>query len=160
MEQEKLKEAAVSAEKEYQERIVSKQVEKIKALVKATLEEIDLLKKEKEEIESKISILKGDLENLKNGRIDLIKQRQDVDELAKKVSVIKIVEVKRNNNPYYPYYPWNRPYYIYNQKDYVDPTITWCSTDIDNDNVVITGKLTQTYSAGAYNVNGHVINFR
>lgn len=157
--EEQLKKAAELAEQQFKQKNVDRQVEKIKALVQATLEKIDLLKKEKEEIESKIAVLKNDLENLKNGRIDLIKQRQDVDENAKEVSVIKIVEVERNNSPYYPYYPWNRPYYVYEQLPY-DTSITYCSSTSTDNGIEITGKLSQMYCQGSYNINGHVVNFR
>ena len=65
---------------------------RIKEVVKATLEKLRKKEIEKHAVEEEIKILRADIENLKEGRIDKIKERQDIDIKAKEVSVIIIKE--------------------------------------------------------------------
>jgi len=96
------KEIEAEKKKEY-----DKQVEEVKEIVKRTLTELESLKEKKRETEEKIKVLKLDLDDLKQGKLERIKERQDKDPLAKKVSVIIIKEkVIRETIPSPWYTPW------------------------------------------------------
>lgn len=116
------KEAFKLAEKE----IKDEEKMHIKDVVKATLEKLRKKETEKHAVEEEIKILRKDIDDLKEGRIDRIKERQDIDTKAKDVSVIIIkekivekqvplwyqpwiIEIKREYAPIYPY-----PYTVIN----------------------------------------------
>lgn len=91
------KEALAELEKEKAE----KTKEEFKQYFKDTLQEIEIQKKNKETIEEKIRILNKDLDDLKNGDLEKIKERQDKSELAKQTSrvIIKKMTVKVIQEP-------------------------------------------------------------
>ena len=102
-----------------------KQVAEVKEIVKKTLQEIEKLKEKKGDIEEKLKILKLDIDDLKAGKLEQIKERQDKDSLAKKVSIIIIKEketIREVPSPWYqPYYvEWNRVTYPYDNTIYCD----------------------------------------
>ena len=74
------------AEKELE----TKKIDKIKEIVKQTLEKIDDLTDKKKGIEKEIKILKMDIDDLKSGRLDKIQERQKIDEDARKMSLITV----------------------------------------------------------------------
>ena len=99
-----LAEKEIEAEKK---REYDKQVEEVKEIVKRTLTELESLKAKKQETEEKIKVLKLDLDDLKQGKLELIKERQDKSDLARSVSVILIKErVIRETVPSPWYTPW------------------------------------------------------
>ena len=115
------KNKAQKAFKEVEAELEEKQVAQLKEIVKKYLLKLEKKKDEKEAIEKDIKILKSDIEDLKEGRLDRIQERQEKDPQAKKVSVIIIKEkVVEREVPV-----WRQPYtWIYNT-DYVPnfPTI-------------------------------------
>lgn len=110
MDKKLVKEAFGLAEKEAQR----EKKEKIKNIILETLKKLEDLKKEKEELDRKIKILKRDLEDFKQGRLDLIEERQKKDELARKISIARVEKIIEHH--YYPK-PWYEPY-----------KIVWCSS--------------------------------
>ncbi len=169
MEQELVKQAAREAENSLRE----KQVEEVKKIVLKTLEKLDALKRDREsaqdrvkDIDEKIKLLKMDIEDLKDGRLDRMAERQEKDPEAKGVSVIVIIKekvVEREVSPWYwPYrFYWANP-------PMPEPATTWCvytaSSSPDVTYTGNTGLLTCSSSkwatAGAYEVNGDIINLR
>ena len=88
-----------------------KQVAEVKEIVKKTLLEVEKLKEQEGDIKEKLKILKLDIEDLKLGKLERIKERQEKDPLAKKVSVIIIKEKEIIIEREVPS-PWYQPYYI------------------------------------------------
>lgn len=103
MTEELVKEGFALAEKELKE----KQVQEVKKIVAKTLEKLEEVKKEIRELNEERKILEMDIEDLKDGKIDRIVERQEKDPKAKEVSVVVILkekEVIREVNPWYwPY---------------------------------------------------------
>lgn len=140
-----IKKGIALAEKEAQE----KQIQQIKNIVQNYLEKIDEKIRSKNKLDEEIRLLKKDLDDLKKGRIDLIKERQEKDSKAKEISpiIIKIVE----RIEYSPFQPWKQPY-----------DITWRNEPTlynSSDSVILSGQSFSTFTGGAYNLtSGNVIN--
>lgn len=110
MESSQVKKAFRDAEQEHEK----DQVDALKKVIKATLEKLETLKKDRAEyiakIDKKIDVLKRDVEDFKSGRLDRINERQEKDKDAKETSVVRIeriIEIER----YYAR-PWYEPYKI------------------------------------------------
>ena len=101
-----------------------KQIAEVKEIVKRTLLEVEKLKSEKSGIEERLKILKLDIDDLKAGKLERIKERQDKDPLAKEVSVIIIKEKEIIREREVPS-PWYQPY-----------TVTWNTNTYPRDNIV------------------------
>ena len=101
------------AEKELKD----KQVQEVKQIVLKTLEKIKGQEKIRDEASKKIKILKMDIDDLKDGKLDRIVERQEKDVEAKDISVVIIIREEHNhyNNPWYVPYRivWNQPYWAY-----------------------------------------------
>lgn len=156
-------------EKAFQDKKKEVQIRLIKDIVQRTLEKIDDIDKQIKDLEEKKRILRLDIEDLKNGKLNLLLERQDKDEKAKETSVIVIKEAA---NTYFPD-PWYVPYVIkWNQPVYNQDAI-WCATsagkplyggndtDMPNDNsLTINASLVKDAVPGAYLVAGHIVNLR
>jgi len=140
--------------------------EKIKNVILETLRKLESLKKEREELDKKIKILKKDLEDFKQGRLDLIEERQKVDELARKTSVVEVKKIIEEHH-YYPR-PWYEPYWIKVTPAYLENPfpLTWTTTA---DNTVTTagsdsfsfncsGTDFHIYFSGTYQVGDEIVN--
>lgn len=103
-EKEMVKEAVKSAEEELQ----NEEKNKIKAVVKVTLEILQKKKQSRRSLDDEIRILEKDISDLKDGRIDRIKERQEIDKKARDVSIIIIKEkiVEKHVPAQMWYYPW------------------------------------------------------
>lgn len=77
------KEAFKEAEKE----LLEKKVKEVKGYILETLERIEDKKKDKAKIEEELRILKLDLEDLREGKFERIKERIDKSKVAKEVTV-------------------------------------------------------------------------
>jgi len=162
-----IKEAYDFAQKEINEEREKKIREEVKKIVKGTLEKIEILNEKKKELEKEIKILKQDLDNLKEGRLDLILERQTVDEGAKEVSVINIIEIV--NVPPIPISPWKRPYDVWCD---MEKLINWCddpnqfkrtigyNTVCDQPlNVAVTGQMVSGMVQGTYKLANGAVKF-
>ena len=157
-----VKEGFALAEKEMRE----KQVAEVKKIVLKTLEKIKEQDKIRDEAAKKVKILKMDIDDLKEGKIDRIVERQEKDEEAKKTSVVIIVrEIVHDYSPWYVPYRviWPTP---------VAPVSPWTTIPVcgSNNLVTYTGN-TYDYATincstakdatiGAYDVEGTVVNLR
>lgn len=92
------KEVLKQAFEDVQKEISSKEIEIYKEYFKKTLQKIEEKKKQKEQIEEELRILKLDLDELKEGKLEKIKERQVKSELANKVSVVKFSQKQILNN--------------------------------------------------------------
>lgn len=82
-----------------------KQVTIIKEAVSTTFEKLEELEKQKNSIQNSIKILKHDLFDLKDGRLDRILERQSLDGEVKAISVIAVTkETSVNSSSSSPWY--------------------------------------------------------
>lgn len=84
---------------------------KIKKIILETLRKKVELEEEVKGLQQKIKILGKDLEDFKQGRLDLIEERQRVDETARKTSVMKVIRIEIEDNRIFPR-PWFEPFKI------------------------------------------------
>lgn len=80
--------------KEAEKELEEKKVQKFKEIVKSVLEKIETLKRDKQKTEKEILIHKRDIDDLKNGRMDLILERQNNDKDAKEKSLVKVEKLE------------------------------------------------------------------
>lgn len=161
-----------------------KQVQEIKKIVTETLKKLDDVKSRIKELQDEKKILELDIDDLKEGKLDRIEERQQKDPKAKKVSVVVIIKEKETirevSNPWFiPYRTiWQTEYTNINP-DYGMPVVT-CDAQYRKslalpvgDNVVefssalgnsgwgtINCSVAKNAAAGAYDVGGHIINLR
>jgi len=172
-----VKQAFAEAEKEARDN----QVAEVKAIVKKTLEKLETVRKDLKVLQEKERILKMDIDDLKEGRLDRIAERQEVDPEAKKVSVVVIIKekvvVKEVSPWYWPYHvTWQVPY----QPTYGAGTFMnglsiagtgindlYATTTADNKmftssncNGMLTCSVAKDAAIGAYEINGKVVNLR
>ncbi len=121
------KKAAELAEKELKKEDEEKQIRLIKEAIKQTLEKIKTKEKERTNLNKEIKTLKQDIDNIRAGRLDLIAERQEKDEEAKRTSVIEVVKEIHHHyyhdrwyEPYRITYKWDSPYYPCDVGDIAD----------------------------------------
>lgn len=163
-----------STEKEKKELQLKRELEKkeqIKSIIKKTLEKKVKLESEVKERQKEIKILNKDLEDFKNGRLDLIQERQKVDDFAKKTSVVEIIRIieKYYEKPWYepfkiipPCYPIT-PSPIY-PGPIRDPNAQWVDSNNvtecnGSDTIFLTGSDFHNSFAGTYDIDGNIFNF-
>jgi len=108
MDNEKAKKAAELAELELQKEEEQQQIDLIKKAIRQTLEAIKSKEKDRDKLNKEIKTLKQDIDNIRAGRLDLIAERQEKDEEAKRTSVIEIVREIHHHH----YERWYEPYKI------------------------------------------------
>lgn len=104
-----------------QDELKDEEKQHIKGVVKATLE---LLRKKEESrkiLDDEIKVLRRDIADLADGRIDRIKERQDLDPKAKEASVIIIKE--KIIEKLVPTPMWHIPWIIEIKPQYVPYTV-------------------------------------
>jgi len=89
--------------------IKTTQISVIKQAVKQTFEKLEALEKEKNDVQNRIKILKHDLFDLKDGRLDRILERQSMDDETRTISVVLVAKVpgvagQNNSSPWYEEY--------------------------------------------------------
>lgn len=153
-----------------------KQVQEIKKIVTETLKKLDGVKTQIKELQDEKKILELDIDDLKEGKLDRIVERQEKDPKAKKVSVVVIIKEKETIRENYN--PWFIPYHTIWQ-EYQAPTrydnAVFCSTGMpigDGASLTLTSAKTdqgwgtincsvaKSAVAGAYDVGGHIVNLR
>jgi hypothetical protein len=116
--------------------IRAKQIGAIKKAVQMSLELLDELEVQKEMLQKKIRILKHDVFDLKDGRLDRIAERQELNEEAGLVSVIRVKKIiigaAENVSPWYEEYDFK----------VLEPG---CGLDCR-----LTSSLTKTHASGTY----------
>jgi len=114
----------------------------IKELVGLTLEQIEGYEILKNGIMEKLKILKHDLFDLKDGRLDRIMERQKMNAEAGDVSAIK-VDRKENQQAGSPWY--------------MEYAVTWTCSDGKKSQVVINNSATRLHASGSYRLkNGNI----
>ena len=125
MESQDKKKAFASAQKEVKE----EDVKKLKEVIKATLKKLAEKEKDAKALAEEIKILRNDIKDFKEGRLDRIAERQKESAKAKDTSVFKIKEKVMEHHHHYDYsYPyWTQPYWIeVKQVPYYYPGQVYC----------------------------------
>ncbi len=165
------KNKAQKAFKEVEAELEEKQVKELKEIVRKYLTKLESKKDEKAKVDKDIKILKSDIEDLKEGRLDRIKERQEKDPEARRVSVIiikeKVVtEVPVWRTPYTWTYNDNFPVYpeVYcnNGTNYLGlSTTTSCEMPINFTTSVLNSNVAKNNTKGTYNVGeDHIVYLR
>ena len=147
-----------------------KQVQEIKKIVTETLKKLDGVKAQIKELQEEKKILELDIDDLKEGKLDRIEERQEKDPKAKKVSVVVIIKEKETIRENYN--PWFIPYHTIWQTEYVNTVPFkqnqfYCTSDAGPtlelsslSNGTINCSVAKSAAAGAYDVGGHIVNLR
>ncbi len=106
MNKKSVKEAFESAEKELNDN----HIEELKEVIKATLLKIKKLDEDIKDLQDTRKILKLDIDDYKEGRLDRIEERQKKDKKAKEVSVAEVV--KKEVHHHHHHDRWYNPYII------------------------------------------------
>ncbi len=122
------KELVKLAQKELDEEKKNKNVLLIKTAIKQTLEAIKTKEKERTKLNKEIKTLKQDIDNIRAGRLDLIAERQEKDEEAKKTSIIEVIKEVHHHH----YDRWYEPYRI-TWNPYWTTTYGSTTTDISSE---------------------------
>jgi len=133
-----IKQAYDFAQKEIKKEQEEALKNKIKGIVKETLEKIDNIDKEEKKLAERKKILKKDIDDLRAGRLDLIEERHKESQLAKDTSVFRVVLKEIHYPPQWSSYRLILP-------DNGTGITTYCN-----------GWTTSTYTGGTYNINGQV----
>ncbi len=120
------KELVKDAVKSAEEELRNEEKQKIKNVVKATLELLQQKEEKRKVLDNEIKILKLEISDLKDGRLDRLKERQDLDPKAKEVSVIVIKE--KIIEKHIPTPNWYMPWIVEVKPQYI-PNYYWGSTN-------------------------------
>lgn len=169
-----VKEASRLAEQE----LKTEEITRIKLVVKTTLEQLQKKEAARKVLDEEIKILNRDIADLKEGRIDRIKERQDIDPKAKEVSVIiikeKIIE-RQVPSPWYipwvievkpqyiPVYPTVNPIWYGGNSTVTllgnNATVLDTASSITGDSFTTTNSMAHMYAGGTYQLaNGAIKN--
>jgi len=176
-----VKEGYQLAEKELKD----KQVQEVKKIVLKTLEKLNEKQKEKITLEEEIRLLRMDIDDLKEGRLDRIQERQEKDAKAKQTSVVIIIKEKEVVREYTPWYQpyrviWQTPlpsfpiqhfYYADNSKaervymsnctSGVEMSALTCADSAPIETTCfISNCVAKDFTMGAYEIEGKVVNLR
>jgi len=90
------------------EELKQKQINAVKTIVRETFKKIEILEKNKNNLQNQIKILKHDLFDLKDGRLDRILERQTMDPSIRELSVCIVEKISKDNSSS----PWYAPYKV------------------------------------------------
>jgi len=113
MSEEQIKKATELAENEFNNKKNEKINSLVKKIVQEALERIEVLEQEMNELNEEKKQLKMTIDDLKAGRMDLLKERLEKDKTANTVipTVIHITEIIREKTPYRN--PWQEPWTVW-----------------------------------------------
>jgi|WetSurSiteA1Bulk_404760.scaffolds.fasta_scaffold00377_17 hypothetical protein len=152
------KEAAKKAYDSAEEEIKHEQVEKLKLVIKRTLERIKEIDKHIDQLQEEKKILKLDIDDFKEGRLDRIEERQKTDKKAQEVSVIKIEKIHDIFHHYFQ--PIYEPYKVTWSPQYLPIWSATSEINYSGDDFTLTGTVTRGFTAGTYAVSGNVVHLR
>lgn len=93
---------------EMKRELKTKQIAIIKEAVQLTFEKLEEVEGQKNRLQNEIKILKHDLFDMKDGRLDRVLERQSLNEETKSISVIVVTKVTNgastNTSPWYEDY--------------------------------------------------------
>lgn len=159
-----------------QKELKEKAKEKIKAIVLDYLERIEKLDNQIDELQDEKKQLKLTLDDIKSGKLEVLKERLEKDPKAKRVNVIEIHETHIHNHNHSP---WYQPYVItYPSANVIPLPITTIQCDnnsymelclskgssaggvVSNASFSVNASDCKSYSVGTYQVGSNAVNFR
>ena len=170
-------------EKQLEQEKQDKAIAKIKEVVKKTLEALEKCKGDKDKIDKRIKYLRMDLDDLKAGKLDRIEERQAKDPEAKENTVIVIIkekevirEIHHHDNPWYwpytitiqqpiwldvhPIQPYHNTFSVAGDSGNLLAYNSTSNAALYNTATSINCSLAKDYSAGVYDIDGKIVNFR
>lgn len=145
MSEEQIKKAYQLAEKELMDEKEEKNKKVVKQFVQDALEKIESLDEQIDNLQKQKKDLKQALDDCKNGKLDLLKEKIEKDPEAAQTIGVRIIEVPVIINDYPPFNPWNRTWiFEYDQA-------TWNTTSSQVSNTI-----TGTYCLPS----GHTVTLR
>lgn len=174
MKKEEIQRLVSDTEKELKDAVKEKEATKIKAIVKRLLKKKDDLLEEKADVDKKIKYVKMDLDDLKDGRLDRIEERQKKDPDAKKNAVVIIIKEKVIREREVPVSPYYQPYRFIWATEVPDSVTTinagsagWITTSANSfsgsstpASYVLTCSTVKNNVLGTYDVDGHIVHLR
>lgn len=119
-----------------------KQISVIKEAVRLTFEKLEEIERQKNALQNQIKILKHDLFDLKDGRLDRVLERQSINEETKSISVIFVSKAipngQSNTSPWYEEYEFKV---------------------LDGEPYKINNSLAKTHASGSYKLNDGTIRY-
>ena len=176
-----IKKVIDATEKEHQNVKQEKAKEKVKEIVTEYLKRIDGLDTKIDELQSEKRQLKLTLDDLKSGKLEILKERLEKDEKARKVNTIEIHEIHIHHDHYNPYYtPWVINYPVYptaplnpvlpfygngnimctTTAGYTGNALNCATIGTVDSQFIVNGSECKSYSVGTYSVGANVVNFR
>lgn len=147
-----------------------KQIAEVKEIVIKTLEKLTRIKKEIKELRETEKILELDIDDLKQGKLDLIAERQEKDEKARETSVVVIIKEKEVIREVSPWY-W--PYQVIWQQPHIPTYYAGTTLGLNGTSNFATIATTAVYNCstiscsvakdavpGSYTVAGNTVNLR
>lgn len=123
----------------------AKQIAIIKESVQLTFEKLEEIEKQKNELQNQIKILKHDLFDLKDGRLDRVLERQSLNDEVKTISVIVVTKPASNGQTQVTA---TSPWY----EDYEFKLMEGESCKINN-------SITKTHAGGSYKLKNGTIRY-
>lgn len=150
-----IKKAFESAEQEIQE----KEIAHYKGIIKDLLQRKKDKEKQKEELDNDIKLIKQDLEDLKAGRLDKIKERHDITPEATKISPINVTII---NNQTFPTQPWRWVYAVNTtpaiyHTDGIYSLGSVTTTASSTNTLYLSGSTAGTFAGGTYDLGDYGI---
>lgn len=121
-----------------------KQIAIIKEAVQLTFEKLEEIEGQKNSLQNSIKILKHDLFDLKDGRLDRVLERQSLNEETKSISVIVVSKVVLNGQVQTNVSPWYEDYEF---------------KVLEGEPCKINNSLTKTHASGSYKLKDGTIRY-
>lgn len=156
-----IKKATQLAENELQEKLI----ENLKKTIKNLLQRKRDKEEERDKLDEEIKLIKQSIDDFKAGRLDKIKERNELNPKAREVCPIQITIINDNSRINYPTQPWKWNYDVVWQYTPLVQTgsltyyngnsgaITLCNTS-----ATANGTTLASFTSGTYQVNGDFIN--
>lgn len=137
----------------FKKAVEEKEEEKIKyykEIIKKYLNELEALQKQHRDVVRRMQILKRDIKDLSQGRLDRIQERQKIDPIAAEVSVLKIEPSdSQTATNWYTSVPCSWTYSATGTSS--------GTTQMTTDSITLTGKFCSMNTSGAYELDSGVI---
>lgn len=164
------KELIKEAYEEAQNDLKQKRKNEVKKIVTETLKkiknverEIDKVKEQLDVLEKQKKMLRMDINDLKEGRLDRIEERQNKDDFAKKVSVVKVEKTQKQTENDRWYEPWKitwiepNPEYKYDNSPFCFGHSYTSVADFNGISMTLDNSTVKYFAPGTYQIGEAVI---
>ena len=120
-------------------------------MIKQTLEKLYEADKAMEELHHERSVLKRDLADLKEGRLDRIEERQKIDSKAGRISTFAVLKIQRGDKTSMKdVSPWYEPYKI---------TVSGNAENTDTNEMEVNNSIVKLNATGSYKLDSGEVRF-